>query len=71
MTESELKNLIDTVDIKKVAFDEYEFHLEFVNGLSVRVSKETDGDMAVWDFESNVEKENRRVAQEKRWAAAD
>jgi len=66
MSEQELKELIDTTDLKKLSFDGYVFEIEFSNGLSVTVGKTTEWDCAVWEFESNVEKEQQRIEWEKR-----
>lgn len=68
MSEEELETLINTVELKKLSFDGYEFELEFVNGLSVTVGKGTEWEMAVWEIESSLEKENRRIEYEKRRA---
>jgi len=67
MESYELKEMIDTLEIKKVSFDEYEFVFEFRNGVSVTVGKTTEWDCAAWEIESSIEKEQARI----RWEEQD
>lgn len=66
MSEQELKELIDTVELKKMSFDGHEFEMEFENGISVTVGKSIEYDCTVWDLDSSIEKENRRIEWENR-----
>jgi hypothetical protein len=68
MTEQELKELVDTVELKKLSFNGDEFELEFANGVSVTVGKTTEWEYAVWEFESSIEKEKKRIEWHKRAA---
>ena len=68
MTSQELQTLINTSELKKLSFDGGYFNLEFDNGVSVEVGITTEYDCPVWDIESNIEIEQRRLLSEKRSA---
>jgi hypothetical protein len=54
MTPEELKELLDTVALKKLSFDGSEFKFEFANGVAVSVGKMSNMDCAEWDISSKT-----------------
>lgn len=67
MTEKELIELIESSPVKSLKFDGYEFEIEF-DSISVTVGHHTEYDYSVWEFESSIEKEEKRKQHEE-WQA--
>ncbi len=66
MTREELKTLSESSKVKSFHFDIYSIYIEFENGMSVTIEASEDFGVAIFEIESNIDKERQDKEYEER-----